>query len=541
MSQAEPDRLVARHTGLVKRAAWISGLTLASRFVGYARETLAAGLFGDKSAALDAFVTAWRIPNLFRGLMGEGAIATAMQTELTRAEHERGVDRSNALFRGLFALVGAASLALVGLLVVCVVAMPDRMPWTDWPWLGADPAPVRELVARMLPFVVFACLAAVAGGALQVRGRFVAWAAAPALMNAVWIAALLWTASRHGWSTLVGAAELERQLAMARELAWLVLGAGSVLLLAQLPSVAGEGLLRRGEPIPWAEVRGVFARSAPIALGVAVFQVNIFVAGLYAEALLADGGPSIFWWVTRLQQLPLSLVSVAAASAVFPLLAAHASRGELGACAKLHKDTHHAILFLALPATASLVAIAPEIVSACFERGAFGPEGVQRGGAALRWLALAIVPVGAASWCARAHYALGETRQPLFAALASAGVNLVAAPLFITRLGMDVAGLCAASALAAGVQMVILGVSLRRLLPRTGEPRWRRLLLPTGLGILTALVARAVFIGASPGPTTVAQLLVAILCGSTTYVLGSLLLGSPELAGLRARLRQRRA
>jgi VIT1/CCC1 family predicted Fe2+/Mn2+ transporter len=67
------------------------------------------------------------------------------------------------------------------------------------------------------------------------------------------------------------------------------------------------------------------------------------------------------------------------------------------------------------------------------------------------------------------------------------------------------------------------------------------LLLPTALGILTALVARAVFIGASPGPTTVAQLLVAILCGSMTYVLGSLLLGSPELAGLRARLRQRRA
>ena len=106
MSHAESDRLVARHTGLVARAAWISGLTLASRLVGYARETLVAGLFGDKSAALDAFVTAWRIPNLFRGLMGEGAIATAMQTELTRSEHERGVASSNARFRGLFLLVG---------------------------------------------------------------------------------------------------------------------------------------------------------------------------------------------------------------------------------------------------------------------------------------------------------------------------------------------------------------------------------------------------------------------------------------------------
>lgn len=537
MSHAESDRVVARHTGLVKRAAWISGLTLASRLVGYARETLAAGLFGDKSGALDAFVTAWRVPNLFRGLMGEGAIATAMQTELTRTEHAEGPEASAALFRGLFAFVGAASLLAVGALVAIVLAMPDRMPWTDWAWLGTDPEPVRVLVARMLPFVVFACLAAVAGGALQVRARFLAYAGAPALMNVVWIGALVWAAQRHGWSTLAGAAEDARQMAMARELAWLVLAAGSVLLLAQLPSLAREGLLRRTRAIPWNQVRAVIVRSMPIAFGVAVFQINVFVAGLYAEVLLAEGGPSIFWWVTRLQQLPLSLVSVAAASAVFPLLAAHAARGDRASCAKLHKDTHHAILFLALPATASLAAIAPQIVSACFEHGAFGAEGVARGGDALRWLAFAIVPVGAASWCARAHYALGDVKTPLLAAAASAAANLVAAPICIRSFGMDVAGLCVASALAAFVQLGVLGLSLRRLLPRTGEPRVWRLLAPCLLALLTALAARLVFAGAPEGPTTVARLLVAIFVGATVYIGGAFALGLPELDVLRRRSR----
>jgi len=87
---------------------------------------------------------------------------------------------------------------------------------------------------------------------------------------------------------------------------------------------------------------------------------------------------------------------------------------------------------------------------------------------------------------------------------------------------------------------VILGLSLRRLLPRTGEPRWRRLLLPVALGIVTALVARSVFITASSGPTTVARLLVAIVCGSATYIVGAWLLNSPEMAGLRQRLTRRR-
>ncbi len=523
MASAESDRVVTRHSGLVKRAAWISGLTLVSRLVGYGRETLAASLFGDKSSALDAFVTAWRVPNLFRGLMGEGAIATALQTQFTKTEHHDGATAAAALFRGLFVAVGAISAVLVGVLVLVVLALPET----------PDQAVVKVLTARMLPFVVFACLAAVAGGALQVRGRFLAYAAAPALMNVVWIGALVWTAQRHGWTTLLGAAEDARQLAMAHELAWLVLLAGSILLLAQVPSLAKEGLLRQAQAIPWSQVRATLVQSLPIAFGVAVFQVNVFLAGLYAQAFLSEGGASIFWWVTRLQQLPLSLVSVAAASAAFPLLAAHTTRGDHLSAAKLHKDVHHAILFLALPATASLLAIAPEIVSACFEHGAFGPEGVARGGRALQWLALAIVPVGAASWCARAHYALGDTTTPLKAALASALVNVVLAPVCILVWDMDVAGLCAASAAAAYVQLGILGWSLRSLLPRTGEPRAWRLLAPIGLGLVTALAARLVFLNAPEGPTSVLRLLVAILVGTVVYVVGAKLLRLPELQALK--------
>src|SRR4030095_4945124 len=81
--------VVARHRGLVVRTALISGLTLSSRLIGFARESFSAFLFGDAAAVNDAFVTAWRVPNLFRSLLGEGAMSTALQTALAHEDAER--------------------------------------------------------------------------------------------------------------------------------------------------------------------------------------------------------------------------------------------------------------------------------------------------------------------------------------------------------------------------------------------------------------------------------------------------------------------
>src|SRR5262245_14874379 len=86
---AEVD-IVRRHRRLVQRTALISGLTLLSRIFGYGREYLSAVLFGDHSPIYDAFVTAWRVPNLFRRLLGEGAVSTALQTSMTEAEGDHG-------------------------------------------------------------------------------------------------------------------------------------------------------------------------------------------------------------------------------------------------------------------------------------------------------------------------------------------------------------------------------------------------------------------------------------------------------------------
>ncbi|MDZ4774416.1 MAG: murein biosynthesis integral membrane protein MurJ [Planctomycetota bacterium] len=468
--------VVGRHTNLVRRTALVSLLTLASRIIGFAREMISASIFGDRSAISDAFVTAWRVPNLFRGLMGEGAITTAMQSEMTRVEHERGLDAGRRLFHATLRTVLLASIAVTIVGVALVLVVPDTMPITGWHWLGSDPGPVRELTARMLPFVVFVCGAAVVGGALQVRGHFLAPALAPVVMNACWIGALFVTANTYGWignAGETGSERFARHLDMARMLAAFVLGAGAVLFLVHVPPLARRGLFgaRSGEVVaPRVRTRAVWSimkSTLPLAFGAAVFQVNALISGFLAEALLANGGPTALYYAARLQQLPLSLVSVAATSAVFPTLAALGRVGDRVGLKRLHDDTHFAVLFVAVPATFGLFAFAGPVCAVCFGHGAFGVEGVERTSAALRWMTFAILPVGATGLVARAHYALGDYKTPVKIAVAMLVLNTALSVVFVAGLGMDADGLALATAISAWGNVILLTPYLRRALGST--------------------------------------------------------------------------
>jgi putative peptidoglycan lipid II flippase len=525
--------VVGRHRRLVLRTFLVSALTLASRLLGYLRESLAAALFGDRSAINDAFVTAWRVPNLFRGLMGEGAIAAAMQTAITRADAEQGEDAGRRLFQALLRVVIWLSAGFTVVGIAIVVLLPDTMPLTGWRWLGADPGPVRDLTARMLPFVVLACVAAVATGALHVRGHFLAPSLGPVVMNVAWVSALVWVASRHAADFVSGAPSFERQLDMARELALLVLACGALLVLVQLPALRARGLIGgRDGRAGAADRRAVWAilrDSAPLALGAAVYQVNGLIAGFMAEGLLADGGPTALYYATRLQQLPLSLVSVAATSAVFPSLAALGHVRDLGGLRKLHDDTHGAIAFLAIPATVGLLVFAEPIVALCFHHGAFGEHGVERTADALRGLTLAILPAGAAGLVARTRYALGDFLGPVRIAVGVLFLNTILNWALVRWAGMDAAGLALAAALAAWANLALLLPGLRGLGLPPARAGWvGRTVLQTGLALLACGAAWVVWWlarEAGHGPLGLGG---AILCAVAVYGGASILVGAPE-------------
>ncbi len=460
--------VVGRHKGLFRRTALVSGLTLASRVIGFARESIAASMFGDRSAVNDAFVTAWRVPNLFRAMLGEGAISTALQTSLTKADAERGDAAGRALFLAFVRTTAWILIAVCAVGMVLVHFMPDTMPFTEIHWLGQDPGPVRELIVRMLPFVIFVCLSAIASGALNVRGHYLSPSLAPVVMNCWWILSLFIVAREFGWRRppdASDAAELTRQMGMARWLAGFVLIAGAILVLVQVPALLKTGLLSgsRGAASAHAsEVGAILRASAPLAVGAAVYQINVLASGLMAEALLANGGPTALYYASRLQQLPLSLVSMAATSAVFPAFAALGQVRAHAQLKKLHDDTHLAVAFVAVPATFGMLVLARPICAVCFQHGAFGAEGVERTASALRWLTVAILPAGAVGLVARAYYALGDVKTPVKIAVVVLSANLVLNFVFVAGMHMDADGLALATAIAAWANLILLWPGLRR-------------------------------------------------------------------------------
>ncbi len=551
---AAPVDLTRRHTRLFRRTALVSVLTLVSRVLGYLREMLSAALFGDRSAVFDAFITAWRVPNLFRRFLGEGALSTSFQTALTEVEGAQGEAAGERLFAGTARLVFGVLVGLCLAVMALVSLMPDTMPVTGWHWLGADPEPVRDLTVRVMPFVVLICLSALIGGALHVRGIFGAPAWAPAVLNIAWLVTLGIISWRFGFRDTVDDA---RHLEMARVLAWGVLAAGLAQLLVQIPALRRAGFLRRprnpgrepgldagldpgrGAAETRLGARDVLRRSLPLAFGAAVYQINVMLDGLMAEGLLPDGGPTLHYYANRVQQFPMALIAVAATSAVFPLLQAHGQKGARVSLRQLHDRTHRAIAFVALPASVGLFVLARAVIATSFERGAFGPEGVERASAALRYLTLAILPAGATGLVARTYYAMGDFRTPVRVSsvmlVLNVGLNLV----LIRGFGMDVDGLALATALTSWAGLLALwpGLCSRLDLPpgdRAHLGPLARMALAAALSGGAAAGCQRALGGSSGSLQGGAGLLVSILAGVLAYAVATRALGLPEARRRRA-------
>jgi putative peptidoglycan lipid II flippase len=549
--KASSPHVADRHRGLMARTVLVSLLTLLSRLLGFAREALMAFVFGDRSPISDAFYTAWRWPNLFRRLLGEGALSTALQTAMTRADAEEGDDAGRALFRRTARGLGWLLVVLTVVGMGLAALTPDRMPFTGWAWLGEHPGPVRDLTVRLLPYVLLVCLAAICGGALAVRGHFAIPNLAPTLMNLVWIGALVAIGFATDWGGAGAgdpAGELALQWRMARWLAWGLLLGGLVQLLVHLGPLARHHLLGGGalDEASRVRMREVLRTTLPLVVGAGVYQLSVLVDGLMAQGLLETGGPSALYYANRVQQFPLALISIAAISAVFPALNAHGHLGELGRVRALHDRTQLGILFLALPSAVGLFALALPIASVCYEHGNYGLEGTRRVAEGLRCLAFALLPAGAGALTSRVYVALGDFRTPVRIAVWMLLANVVLNAVAVIVIGLDVAGLTLATALTSGANMVWLLVGLRRLGLPPADPALTGRVARIALASLASGAAawgthRAVALALDLGEPrrSIPLLLFAVGAGGLAYLAAARLLGIPEYEELTYRLRRR--
>jgi putative peptidoglycan lipid II flippase len=555
-----------RHGNLLGRTALVSGLTFVSRILGFVRETLSAAIFGATSPIFDAFLTAWRVPNLFRRFLGEGALSTSLVSRLTEVDEDEGEDAGAALFLGTLRLA-AGTLSVLCVLVMSVAYfLPSFVsPAGLEAILGKDPGPVLELTIRVSPFVILICLSALVSGALNVRGHFLMPSVGPVLLNVAWILSLVIIGINYGSASpdlLSGAgagtlstSEYARHMAMTRVLAWGVLVAGFFQLICQVGPLRSFGFLGAKKVTRAADgptPRQVLLTAAPLALGAAVYQINVMVDGLMAE-WLPDGGPTSHYYANRIQQFPLALIAIAAMNSVFPRLKELGHRSDLNGLRRVLDKTQLGVAFLALPASCGLFLLANPMAKLVFEHGAFDAAGTARVASALSMLALALLPAGAVLLATRAYYALDDYRTPVLVSCSMLVTNIGLNVLFLFVFGMDVEGLALGTAISTWGNLILLVPGLSRRLrgaESLGAVVWVRRL---GAMVFGSLVAGALAYGAHAGtlaglggalsPTLggALALAAALIAGAGSYFTIATVLGIPEVAVLRARLRRKRA
>ena len=476
----------------LRSAALISACTLLSRVLGLVRDVLLAALFGN-GVVTDAFVLAFLIPNLARRLFGEGALTAAflpLFTErLEKDGRERAVETLNVVLTALTVVLSA----LLVLGYAGTLALPGLVRAGAVTGKAADKIGVAlPLLWIMLPFLLPVCLTAFLGAALNALRHFAAPALASVVLNAVWIASL------YLLCPLFGDVARTPELAI-RGAAWGVLIGGVAELILQIPP-----LLARGVRLRWRWDRGhgdlriLAERFLPMALGLAVVQVNVLVDQLIAYFLVDEGANTALYLANRIMEFPLALVGISLATAVFPVFASLAARDDLAGFGDLLRRSLRDGLFIAVPASVGAAVLARPLTDLFFRHGAFGGEASARTAFALVFLGLGVWSYAAGHVVTRAYFALKDTRTPVRIAVRMVFLNLALNLALVVP--MREAGLALATALCSVVNLALLLRGLEGRIPGAGV---RALLAPLGAPVLlSAVMAAAVwlFLGWLPSP-----------------------------------------
>ncbi len=505
----------------------IGSATLASRVLGFARDVIVALAFGA-GPVTDAFFVAYRIPNILRRLLAEGALSTAVIPVFTEYATVRSQDELRRLLR---AALGAALVALTVTTALGVAAAPWLLAVIA-PGFAADPAQasLAVLLTRvMFPYLIVVGVSALAMGALNAQNRFFAAALGPALSNVGMIAGVLLLASRLDPPILALAVGL--------------LAGGVGQLLVQLPDLARAGLLVGPA---WDPRHPALARIGrllgPAVFGLAAVQVMVFVNTLLASFLPA-GSISFLYYADRMMEFPLGIFGIALASAALPAMSRQAAAGDTRALAGTLNLALRLAVYICVPATVGLLVLRTPITRVLFERGRFGGAETAATAEALSGYAVGLVAFAGARITAQAFYAVGQPGVAVRLGVLAVAANVAAAVALMGPLGH--AGLAYASSAGAFVNLLALVWVARRRFGRLGGHallasalRTAAAAAPLALWCWLALPILAVRRGLVADASLLA---VTIAGGAAVFFLASAVVGSPERESLRRLLPGRRA
>lgn len=511
---------------ITRHASLVGALTVASRVAGYARDAVVAYIFGA-SMSSDAFFMAFRIANLLRRLVGEGALTSSFIPIFTGEYNTRTRQGSRELVSSVFTLFTIMLVVLASLGVFFSKELVELMS----PGFARDPekfALTVNLTMQMFPYMVFIGLMALSMGVLNSFRHFGAPAASPVAFNL---------------SMIFAALVLPRFLSQpAYALSLGVLLGGVLQFLIQLPYLKKYDML----PLPLFRfsdpaIKKIFLLMGPAALGVGVYQLNNFII-LWFASKLPEGSVSYLYYAGRLMELPIGVFSVAVATAVLPALSEHAVREEWGEFRSSLSFSLRIVNFITIPATVGLMVLAFPIIDVLFKRGEFGADAAGATALAVCYYAIGLVPVSATRLLTSIFYSLKDTVTPVWIAFVALISNVVFCVMLVGSLKHG--GLALAPSLASFVNMFALFIMLRK---RFGKFDGRKILISSLKSAVASVITGAVvyliafkigYQGLS-GMLKPAFIVMNIGVAVVVYVAMSMLFRSEELSFLKGFIKKR--
>ncbi len=449
---------------LVRSAGVMSFMTLLSRVFGYIRDLLLAQILGA-SRSSDAFIIAFRIPNLLRRLVGEGAFTAAFVPTLSdymKPENRKELWRFAGLTFWTMACV------LMVLTAVGVILAPALVNLLAYGFGGIEEKWVLtvSLTRLMFPYLFFIGLAALVQGILNVNGSFAVPAFTPVLLNLCIIGAALGLAPRAEEPAYV--------------FAWGVLLGGLLQVAFQIPFVWRYGM-RFWPAISFSHpgVRQIGRLIVPGLFGMGITQITLLVDSFFAS-LLAEGSVSALYYSGRVNELALGSFAISISTVILPTLSRQAAAGRIDELRKTLLYGLRMVALITIPAAVGLFLLREPILSALFERGKFTQEDTLFAAHALRFYALGLLPFGAVKVLAPAFFSQKDTRTPAVIAGWTLGAHLILCPVLSYLLAHG--GIALAGSLSATLNMSLLMATFSR---RHGLP-WLRDLVPTLIKLLLA-------------------------------------------------------
>jgi putative peptidoglycan lipid II flippase len=399
---------------ILKSASIISLVTIVSRILGYVRDQRIALLLGTTPAA-DAYVLAYRIPNLFRRLVAEGSMTASFIPVFTGYMREKSPeevwDFANRLFWTL-ALV-AAVITILGMVfspsVVHVFAGKNIA--------GAQAVELNRII---FPYLFFIALAALAMGILNCFHVFGLPAATPVFLN---IATILFTFA------------VVRQYFKdsATAIAVGVLVGGVLQFLIQVPHLVQKGMkFDFGLSFSHPGIRNVARLMIPRLFGIGIGQINLLIDTRFATAsIMPEGSLASLYLADRVMELVLGGYAIAVATAILPMMSHQAAARDFDGLKKTLTFSVRIVAFITIPAALGLMILREPIVRVLFQHGQFVAESTKLTARALLYYAIGLPALASVKLIVPAFYSTKDTKTPVIVASMSLIMNILLNIIFL--------------------------------------------------------------------------------------------------------------